>query len=150
MNSRRSAAKSIRRLTILVVGLFAIAFVGIRFAPQLFVVHANGESGTRLLRMPTVSATQIAFAYAQNIWAVPKAGGMARRVTSFQGQTSNPHFSPDGKWIAFSGEWQVTASDGESRRFGVGSVLLVEDTTGKGHSSSVVSETYSLAAMVQL
>jgi hypothetical protein len=72
MNSRRSAAKSIRRFTILLVGLFAIAFVGIRFAPQMFVVHANGESGTRLLRMPTVSATQIAFAYAQNIWAVPK------------------------------------------------------------------------------
>jgi len=53
-------------------------------------------------------------------------------------------------FFVLSGEWQVTASDGESRRFGVGSVLLVEDTTGKGHSSSVVSETDSLAAMVQL
>jgi hypothetical protein len=48
------------------------------------------------------------------------------------------------------GEWEVTASDGETRRFGVGSVLLVEDTSGKGHSSRVVSETDSLAAMVQL
>ena len=53
-------------------------------------------------------------------------------------------------FFVLSGEWQVTASDGESRRFGVGSVLLVEDTTGKGHSSCVVSETDSLAAMVQL
>ena len=61
--------------------------------------------GTRLLRTPTVSATQIAFAYANNIWTVPRAGGSARRLTSFQGQTSNPHFSPDGKWIAFSGEY---------------------------------------------
>lgn len=53
-------------------------------------------------------------------------------------------------FFVLSGEWEVTASDGETRRFGVGSVLLVEDTTGKGHSSRVVSETDSLAAMVQL
>ena len=52
-----------------------------------------------------MSATEIAFAYAQNIWVVPRGGGSARRLTSFQGQTSNPHFSPDGKWIAFSGEY---------------------------------------------
>lgn len=78
---------------------------------------------TRLLRTPTVNATQIAFAYANNIWTVPRAGGMARRITSFQGQTSNPHFSPDGKWIAFSGEYAgnfdvyvVAAEGGEPRR----------------------------------
>src|SRR5438874_13569910 len=81
----------------------------------------NGQ--TRLLRAPTVSATQIAFAYANNIWVVPRAGGMARRVTSFQGQTTNPHFSPDGKWIAFSGEYAgnldvyiAPAEGGEPRR----------------------------------
>jgi hypothetical protein len=44
----------------------------------------------------------------------------------------------------------VTASDGETRRFSAGSVLRVEDTIGKGHSSRVVSEMDSLAAMVQL
>ena len=54
----------------------------------------HGATQTRLLRMPTVSSTQIAFAYANNIWVVPRAGGSARRLTSFQGQTSNPHFSP--------------------------------------------------------
>ena len=53
-------------------------------------------------------------------------------------------------FFVLSGEWEVTASDGEARRFGAGSVLLVEDTTGKGHSSRVVSEIDSLAAMVQL
>ena len=53
-------------------------------------------------------------------------------------------------FFVLSGEWEVTASDGKTRRFGVGSVLLVEDTAGKGHSSRVVSETDSLAAMVQL
>src|SRR6516164_7542264 len=86
------------------------------------VATANGGP-TRLLRTPTVSATQIAFAYANNIWVVERAGGLARRLTSFQGQTSNPHFSPDGKWIAFSGEYAgntdvyvVSAEGGEPKR----------------------------------
>src|SRR2546422_978780 len=60
---------------------------------------------TRMLRTPAVSATHIAFAYANNIWMVERAGGVARRLTSFQGPTSNPKFSPDGKWIAFSSEY---------------------------------------------
>ena len=88
-----------------------------RFAPT-----ANrGE--TRLLRSPTVSATQIAFTYANNVWVVERGGGVARRVTSFQGQTTNPHFSPDGQWIAFTGEYAgnadvyvVPAEGGEPRR----------------------------------
>jgi len=53
-------------------------------------------------------------------------------------------------FVVLSGEWEVTASDGEARRFPIGSVLIVEDTIGKGHSSRVVSEADSLAAMVQL
>jgi tricorn protease len=54
---------------------------------------------------------------------VPRAGGSARRLTSFQGQTANPHFSPDGRWIAFSGEYAgnfdvyvVAAEGGEPKR----------------------------------
>ncbi len=53
-------------------------------------------------------------------------------------------------FFVLSGAWEVTASDGETRRFGVGSVLLVEDTTGKGHTSCVISDDDSLAAMVEL
>ncbi|HET7696150.1 MAG TPA: PDZ domain-containing protein [Vicinamibacterales bacterium] len=83
---------------------------------------ANGGP-TKLLRMPTVSASHIAFAYANNIWTVERTGGMARRLTSFQGQTTNPHFSPDGRLIAFSGEYAgntdvyvVAADGGEPKR----------------------------------
>ncbi|HUS11777.1 MAG TPA: hypothetical protein VMZ30_15020, partial [Pyrinomonadaceae bacterium] len=65
----------------------------------------TASTQTRLLRTPTISASQIAFAYANNIWSVPRGGGSARRLTTFQGQTLSPHFSPDGKWIAFSGEY---------------------------------------------
>jgi tricorn protease len=90
-----------------------------------FEAHAqNGHGGqTRLLRTPTVSSTQIGFAYANNIWVAPRAGGSARRLTSFQGQTTNPHFSPDGRWIAFSGEYAgnfdvyiVPSDGGEPKR----------------------------------
>ena len=84
---------------------------------------AAPDQGTRLLRQPTVSATEIAFAYANNIWVVGRAGGTARRLTSFQGQTLNPRFSPDGKLIAFSGEYAgnidvyvVPAEGGEPKR----------------------------------
>jgi tricorn protease len=66
---------------------------------------ADDPSGTRLLRQPTVSATHIALAYAGNIWMVERAGGTARRVTSFQGQASNPQLSPDGKTLAFSADY---------------------------------------------
>jgi len=51
-------------------------------------------------------------------------------------------------FVVLTGEWEVTASDGETRRFGAGSVLLVEDTTGKGHLSSVISE--SISVLVEL
>jgi tricorn protease len=65
----------------------------------------SAQSGTRLLRTPTVSAQHIAFAYANNIWVVERSGGAARRLTSFQGQTQNPRLSPDGKLVAFSAEY---------------------------------------------
>jgi tricorn protease len=78
---------------------------------------------TRLLRSPTVSAAHIAFAYANNIWVVERSGGHARRLTSFQGQTTNPRFSPDGQWIAFSSEYAgntdvyvVPAEGGDPKR----------------------------------
>ncbi|HYW30828.1 MAG TPA: protease, partial [Gemmatimonas sp.] len=66
---------------------------------------AHAQSTTRLLRTPSVSASHITFAYANNIWVVERAGGSARRLTSFQGQTQNPKLSPDGRLIAFSAEY---------------------------------------------
>jgi hypothetical protein len=67
------------------------------------------------------------------------------------GWTSDWHTSSSRTmFFVLAGEWEVTASDGESRRFSAGSALLVEDTSGKGHASRVTSETGSLAAMIEL
>jgi hypothetical protein len=52
--------------------------------------------------------------------------------------------------IYLAGEMEATVSDGEVRRFGPGSVVLVEDTSGKGHASRVLGNNDVLAAMVQL
>lgn len=58
--------------------------------------------GTRLLRQPTVSATQIAFEYGGDLWIVDKAGGDARRLTSTPAVEADAQFSPDGRWLAFT------------------------------------------------
>src|ERR1041385_2956342 len=92
MKHRFPRTTFVRRLSVFLVPGFAVISLAFHFSDR--TAHAQ-VGGTRLLRTPTISATQIAFAYAQNIWTVPRAGGMARRITSFQGQTSNPHFSPD-------------------------------------------------------
>ena len=53
-------------------------------------------------------------------------------------------------FFILSGEWEVTTSDGETRRFAAGAVLLVSDTTGKGHTSRVIGDQDSLSAVIQL
>ena len=59
----------------------------------------------RLLRFPDIRNDQVAFVYAGDIWTVGANGGEARRLTSHEGLELFPKISPDGKWIAFSGEY---------------------------------------------
>ncbi|MGW8314442.1 MAG: S41 family peptidase [Bacteroidales bacterium] len=59
--------------------------------------------GTRLLRQPSLSETHIAFTYGGDIWVYALDGETRPlRITSTPAVESDPHFSPDGKWIAFS------------------------------------------------
>jgi tricorn protease len=58
-----------------------------------------------MLRYPDVSATHVSFVYAGDIWVVAKEGGVAHRLSSPRGEESFPRFSPDGKQIAFSGNY---------------------------------------------
>jgi tricorn protease len=76
-----------------------------------------------LLQKPAVNQTHIVFSFADDLWIVPRTGGDAQRLTSGPGVETDPHFSPDGKWIAFTGEYEgngdvyvIPATGGEPRR----------------------------------
>lgn len=79
-----------------------------------FLPSALDAQGTRLLRQPTLSQDHVAFTYGADIWVASRDGGLARRITATPAVESNPHFSPDGRWIAFT-----------SNRAGVASVYVV-------------------------
>jgi tricorn protease len=66
---------------------------------------AAAQIDAHALRQPDVSATQIAFVYAGDVWVVPKTGGVANRLSSPRGEESFPRFSPDGQLIAFTGDY---------------------------------------------
>ena len=63
------------------------------------------ERLTRLLRQPDIHGDQIAFVYAGDLWVASAKGGDARRLTSDDGMEYFPKFSPDGRWIAFTGDY---------------------------------------------
>jgi tricorn protease len=94
---------------------------------MLLMTHAAGVVRAQsqkpvLLRDPSLSRTQIAFGYANNIWIANRDGSAPRRLTS-GGHESKPAFSPDGSQIAFVGDYDgsravyiVPAAGGEPRR----------------------------------
>lgn len=77
--------------------LFAITFSSVAFAQE-------SQEG-RLLRFPDIHGDKVAFMYGGDIWLASTSGGVARRITEHQGRELFPKFSPDGKWIAFTGQY---------------------------------------------
>jgi len=80
--------------------LLALFILGIALGQR---VIAQDEA--RLMRFPDINKNLVAFVYAGDIWTVDSNGGEARRLTSHSGLELFPKISPDGKWIAFSGEY---------------------------------------------
>ena len=66
---------------------------------------AQESSEGRLLRFPDISKDKIAFVYGGDIWLVPSSGGTAHRITTYPGRELFPKFSPDGKLLAFTGQY---------------------------------------------
>ena len=96
-----------------------LAFCTTALAP----LFADDSLDAGLMRMPAVSEKHIAFAYAGDIWLAPKDGGTALRLSSPRGEESWPRFSPDGREIAFTGNYEgnediyvMPVSGGEPRR----------------------------------
>jgi tricorn protease len=72
-------------------------------AAATFATGAGAQ--TKLLRFPDLYGDTVAFCYAGDIWSAPADGGVARRLTAHPGLELFPKFSPDGKWIAFTGQY---------------------------------------------
>src|SRR5260370_18145041 len=88
-------------------------------------VSGAAEETPLLAHSPTVSKTQVVFAYGGYLWGVPREGGDARQLTT-GGHEGLPGFSPDGKWVAFTARYDGNA-DGfviPARRGGPGRPTL--------------------------
>ncbi|HBL27747.1 MAG TPA: peptidase S41 [Acidobacteria bacterium] len=60
---------------------------------------------TRLLRFPDIAGDRVVFTYAGDLWSAPVAGGTALRLTAHPGLEMFARFSPDGRWLAFTGSY---------------------------------------------
>jgi tricorn protease len=73
-----------------------------------FIISAavlSAQDEARLLRFPAVHGDQLVFAYAGDLYSVGTEGGVARRLTNHEGFNMFPRFSPDGNFIAFTGQY---------------------------------------------
>ncbi len=103
-----------RAAVVAVVCLFLLAL-----SPN--VRAADGP--TKLLRFPDVHGDRVVFTYAGDLWLASTEGGLARRLTAHPGQELFARFSPDGRWIAFTGQYDgdeqvyvMPAEGGEPRQ----------------------------------
>jgi len=70
---------------------------------------ASAQVDAGLFRYPDISATDIVFTYSNDLWMIPKTGGNAVKLSSPAGVESFPKFSPDGKRVAFTGNYDGNA-----------------------------------------
>ncbi len=75
------------------------------FLMTAFSLQAAGQEESRLLRFPAIYEDQVVFTYAGDLYTVSSSGGVARRLTSDEGFEMFARFSPDGKTIAFTGQY---------------------------------------------
>jgi tricorn protease len=101
--------------------MFVRAFLTSALFIFLFAVSAFGQ--TKLLRFPDVYGDKVVFTYASDLWVSSATGGTATRLTAHPGMEVFAKFSPDGRWIAFTGQYDgdeqvyvVPASGGEPKQ----------------------------------
>jgi len=92
-------------------------------ALTLFALATGAYAQTKLLRFPDIRGDRVVFTYAGDLWTAPSSGGNAIRLTSHPGVEVFGKFSPDGQWIAFTGQYDgdeqvyvVPTSGGEPRQ----------------------------------
>jgi len=103
--------------TAVLVGAVALVAAGAASA------HASEVPNRPLLRFPDIHGDLVVFVHGEDIWSAPAEGGVARRLTLHDGEERYPKFSPDGRWIAFTGDYDgnadvyvMSAEGGDIRR----------------------------------
>ena len=116
--------------------MFSIRFLGI-FLVLAGVSFSQAEEA-RLLRFPAIHGDQVVFTYAGDLYTVDSKGGVARRLTSHSGFEMFPKFSPDGKSIAFTGQYdgnteiyKIPSSGGEPKRLTWTSTLSRDEVSDR-------------------
>jgi tricorn protease len=106
-------------------------------------LFAQAES--RLLRFPAIYQNQIVFTYAGDLYTVGQNGGIARRLTSHDGFEMFARFSPDGEWIAFTGQYDgntevfiMPSQGGEPRRLTFTATLGRDDVSDRMGPNNIV------------
>ncbi len=107
-----------------------------------------GAGGHTLMRYPTLHGETIVFVAHDNLWSVARTGGTAARLTTDPGEDMMPRFSPDGLWIAFTGEYQgnrdvyvIPAGGGPARRLTFTSDAVPDAPLRLGPNNMVVTWT---------
>lgn len=105
-----------------------------------------GAAEARLLRFPAIHGEQIAFGYAGDLYTVSAKGGVARRLTSDERSYEMfPRFSPDGKLLAFTAQYDgntevyvMPADGGEPRRLTYTATLERDDVSDRMGPNNIV------------
>jgi len=84
--------------------LHSPAVIALTAAGLLAFASGDARAQTRLLRHPDLHGDQVVFTHGGDLWRAPLAGGTATRLTSSPGVETFARFSPDGRWIAFTGQ----------------------------------------------
>ncbi len=109
---------------------------------------AAEPAGSTLMRYPTLHGGTIVFVAHDNLWSVPRGGGTASRLTAGEGRDVMPRFSPDGRWIAFTGEYQgnrdvyvIPAGGGAAQRLTFTSDVVSDAPLRWGPNNMVITWT---------
>ncbi len=99
----------------------------------------------RLLRFPAIHGPTVVFSYAGNLYTVPQGGGVARRLTSHDGYEMFARFAPDGKSLAFTGQYDgntevyvMPAEGGVPRRLTFTATLTRDEVSDRMGPNNIV------------